>query len=406
VAHIQLTGYIYSSLGVAFYKTKDFDSSFEAFRETLQVDPTNASAKFYSGLILQSQEQYDQSLIYFNRAKKLEPGYKQLGLYYKGLAYYKMEKSNNAKDLFSRAVAYDPQSETAKNALALIDVLDKREKAGTKKPWNVSFSSGIEWNDNVTRIELDNISNQSDTSSIFEGSLDYHLLKKNKFTLDSSYNFYQSLFDDATEFDYQSHTGSLTGSYAFGAFDASLNYSYAYSFLDKRSFASIHTFSPGIAFSLHPLHYSAVNYRYEYRLFFSDPARDGPNHSIEFNNFLFFMEGKVLWSTGYRFSDDNTAAPQFDFGGHATNTALKFEIPWESEVSFSYELNSRNYKNITQSIGEERKDDKQTFQVSYSKNLFTDYHFDFNYRHIEAKSNLESVDFTENSAFIGLGAHF
>lgn len=397
---------IYVSLGVAFFKTKDFDSSFEAFRETLNVDTENATANFYSGLILQKQEQYEESLIYFNKAKKLEPEFKQLGLYYKGLAYYKMGKDEYAKQLFERTVAFNPGTDTAKNANNLIETLNKKAKAKEKKPWAASFSAGMEWNDNITRTELDTVANVSDTSQIYDAGVEYNILKLEKLSLDAGYNFYQSLFDDATEFDYQSHAMSFGGSYNFGPFEGSLNYSYSYSFLDKKSFMSIHSISPGIAFSLHPLHYSTVNYRLETKTFFSDPARDGPAHSIGLLNFIFFMEGKAFWTVGYRFYDDNTAAPQFDYGAHIANTAFKLTGPWESELKFSYEINTRNYKNITESIGEERRDDKQTFQFAFSKSFFEHYQFNMNIRHIDANSNLESVDFSENAASFNLAARF
>lgn len=395
---------VYLSLGIAYFKNKDYVAAYEALNEALLADPDNSSANFFMGLTLVTQEKFEDSLRFFNQAKKADKEFKQLGLYYKGLAYFSMGKSDYAKELLTRTVAYNPNTETAKKSQTLIKSIDDRQKAANQR-LRINANVGWEWNDNVTRVEQDTVSNITDTSFIFQAGLDYKFIKKKKFTLSGGYNIYQSVFDDAKEFNFQSHTGNLAAAYDLGGKNLRLDYSYTYGFLDKRSFIAIQTLSPSIGVSFHPKQYLSASYRYQDKLFFTDSNRDGINHSVGFLNFLFFLDNKAYWSTGYRFSDENTNGPQFDFAGHLADMTFKFPSFFNGNVRFFYEYRIRDYKNITPSIAEERLDKKQTFQVKYSHPLYKEFTLDLNYKHIKADSNLRSVDYKENVVFVGLGIH-
>ena len=202
------------------------------------------------------------------------------------------------------------------------------------------------------------------------------------------------------------HTGSLSASYGLNDIDLRLDSSYTYSFLDKISFLGIETLSPAIGYSFHPKQYINVSYNFQRKTFFTDSNRDGMNHSIGFLNFIFFWDNKAFWSQGYRFSDENTRDSQFDYANHHTDTTLKIPGPFDSAFRFYYAFFLRDYKNITESISGERQDDRQTFQISYYQPLYKKLYLSANYRHVEAKSNLSSVDFKENSGFVSIGIDF
>ena len=250
------------------------------------------------------------------------------------------------------------------------------------------------------------MSNIADRIYIFQGSGNYTFFKRKNFELEGGYNFYQSIYDEAKEFNYQAHTGNLSAYYGLNDIDLRLNTSYTYSFLDKISFLGIETFSPSIGYSFHPKQYINASYSFQRKTFFTDSNRDAMNHSIGFINFLFFMENKAYWSLGYRFSDENTRASQFDYANHHTDTTLKIPGPFDSVFRLYYAFFLRDYKNITESISGERQDDRQTFQISYYQPLYKKLYLNANYRHIEAKSNISSVDFKENSGFVSIGINF
>ncbi|GEM_PF-710637 len=396
----------YLSLGISLYKTKSYDLALDALNQAIEANPEDASSHFFKGLTLHSLEKYQDSLFSFNKAKTLDEEFRQLALFYKALGYYKLGQIDYAKDLFKRTADFDPTSDTAKDANQFIDIIKQQQASGAGKNWNVNMSAGYEWNDNINRSEQDIVSNIADRIYIFQGSGNYTFFKRKNFELEGGYNFYQSIYDEAKEFNYQAHTGSLSAYYDLNDWDLRLNSSYTYSFLDKISFLGIETFSPSVGHSFHPKQYINASYSFQRKTFFTDSNRDGMNHSIGFLNFLFFMENKAFWSLGYRFSDENTRASQFDYANHHTDTTIKIPGPFDSEFRFYCAFFLRDYKNITESISGERQDDRQTFQISYYQPLYKKLYLNANYRHVEAKSNISSVDFKENSGFVSIGINF
>jgi tetratricopeptide (TPR) repeat protein len=396
----------YLSLGISYYKNKSYDLALNALSKALEANPKDASSHFFKGLTLHSLEKYQDSLFSFNQAKTLDPEFRQLALFYKALGYYKLGQVDYAKDLFKRTADFDPTSDTAKDANQFIDIIKQQQASGAGKDWYANVNAGYEWNDNISRSEQDIVTNQADRIYIFQASGNYTFFKKKSFELDAGYNFYQSIYDEAKEFNYQAHTGNLSASYGLNDWDLRLDTSYTYSTLDKLSFLGIETLSPAIGHSFHPKQYINASYSFQRKTFFTDSNRDGMNHSIGFINFLFFWDNKAFWSLGYRFSDENTRASQFDYANHHTDTTIKIPGPFESVFRFYYAFFLRDYKNITESITGERQDDRQTFQISYYQPIYKKLYLDANYRHIEAKSNVSSVDFKENSGFVSLGINF
>ncbi|QPJ64152.1 MAG: tetratricopeptide repeat protein [Candidatus Nitrohelix vancouverensis] len=396
---------LFLNLGISYFKTQDLASAQETFQIALEIQPENGSAQFFMGMTLNALQKFEESIPYFDRAAQLDPEFIQLGGYYKGLSYYKLGKTPEAVEQFEKSVAVDPQTKIAKDSQQFIELLTNK-KTKSKKNWSANFSAGWEWNDNITRAESDQVSNESDTSYIFEAGGEYTLHKDSQYTVTTGYSFFQSLFENATEFNFQSHTPSFSFSRAFEKFEASMNYSYSYNFLDDKSFLAIHILAPTVNFSLHPQHYMTTSYMLQNKTFFTDATRDGDNHSLGFLNFFFFMDNKAYWSAGYRYSDESTINKELEYAGHRISTTLKLPAYLLDTLKISYSLSIRDYKNVTASINEKRRDEKQTLKASIVQPLFDSFVLDISYTRTESSSNLLSVDFKENAAGFNIGYKF
>ena len=77
------------SLGIAYYKSGDYDSALQTLNQVIELEPQNASAHFFAGLSLQEKDQYEKAVPFFLKIRVLEANVHhfftlQLEYFYKG----------------------------------------------------------------------------------------------------------------------------------------------------------------------------------------------------------------------------------------------------------------------------------------------------------------------------------
>jgi len=278
---------------------------------------------------------------------------------------------------------------------------DKDEKA-----WKIGASAGIEYDDNLTRIEQDILSGESDHAYIFEVNGSYRFLDTQDFELEASYDFYQSLYDDRSDFDFQSHGFNLGAAHEAENIDFGADFNYTTTSLGEIDFLDIFMLIPRMGIVLSPILYTDISYMFQDKNFQTDNRRDASNHSIGLTQFLFFMDSRAYFSGTYRLESEDAEGEEFDYLGHLLKAAIKIHGPLDTVFKASYQYKLKDYDNITPSIGEERKDTKNTIKVALSKSLYEYFNLKLSYEHIASESNLATVDFNENILSFLLGVHF
>ena len=396
----------YLGLGNSNYELESYEAAADAFKHVLKINSTNSTALFYLGLSLVQQKKYAESIPYFEKAGILDPDFKQLSLFYIGEAQSELGKLQEASETWRQTIEVNPSTDIARKTGTLVKKLTQEKR---KKPWSVSMSTGIEYDDNVTVSLQDLASGVEDYSNVFEFSGDYKFLKTEKFELEAGYDFYQSLYHELSEFDLQSHIFSLGGGYKFGKFDADVFTSYNRTTLGGEDFLEAYSIAPQIGFFPSERWYALIGYSYEDSEFFTDRTRDGESHSIGMDNFIFFMQGKSYLLISYRFEDKTTRGDEFTYEGHFATLGLKTPLPiFDRKGSFnvSYRYFYKDYTNITPSLGQERRDFRHTIQVGLSQPLCEWLKLNLNYEFIDSVSNLRAIDFTENIASLSLSVTF
>ncbi len=383
-------------LGNSYFEIGSYDAADDAFRQVLTLNPDNSTALFYLGLSLIQQTQYAESIPYFEKAGTLDSDFKQLSLFYIGEAQSELGDPLAASETWRRAINVDPTTDIARNAETLIKKMTQ-EKGD--KPWFMSMSAGMEFDDNVTVSQQDLSTGLQDSAYIFEFSGAYKLLETPKFGLEVGYDFYQSIYDTLSEFDLQSHIFSLGVTRRYKKFDVDVFIQYNHVALGRKHFLETVSIIPQIGFFPAKSWFALTKYFFEDSRYFIDPARDGQNHGIGMDNFVFFNKGRSYLLFSYRFEDKTTRGDEFTYAGHfgtiAANTSLPF---WNRRGKFNvaYSFFHKDYKHITPSLGKERYDLQHSFQVNLAQPLYKSLQLNLNYEHIDAVSNLPESDFTEN----------
>ena len=274
-----------------------------------------------------------------------------------------------------------------------------------------SASAGIEFDDNVSVSIIDQSTGQSDEALVVDFSASYMAVKSESQELELAYDFYQSIYNDLTDFNLQIHTLSALGSWDFETYDTGLSYSYTHTSLGGDRLFDSHTLTPYVGFGgASDAWYHRVSYGYVDKGFFTNSDRDATQHSIAVDNYYFFNDSKAYVSLGLRYEDENTSGPEFDYQGTYVNlgTSLPVQVgEWTPTLKANYKHYWRDYDNVTStSIGERRDDEQDAVTLELGHSLSKTTSMKLNYEWTDTDSNLASADFEENIVSLVFSADF
>ena len=274
---------------------------------------------------------------------------------------------------------------------------------GEDKRWTFKAFAGVEYDDNLTVVEQDIVSNVDDSALILEVDATYRLLKGEGYSAEASYNFYQSIHEDVSTFDLQSHTGNLLVEKEVSEMDLSLNYAYSYLRLDNVDFLGIHSISPGIGYLMRPDTYVTFNYSYMSKDFMqsSNDGRDANNQAIGSDVYYFFLDNKTYAMLGYRAVFENAHDTQFDYDAHKLYANLKFPLRWKTTAALSYRYEIRDY-NLNPAIAVDREDNIHIFDIRLTRPITDSLELSLEYEYTNSDSNLESSHYDGSIVLFGI----
>lgn len=392
---------------ITLYRQGAYGDAGRLLERVVGQEPQNGSAHFFTGLTMQAQGNYAGSIVPFQAAMRYDHEFAQLATYHIGLAHYKEGHRQEASAALRQAVAMDPGSDAGKNASTLLETVE-RPGSDSAKPWRLKVGLGGEYDDNLTVEEQDLATDQADFATVLELEGGYRFKVPKPYEAEISYSLYQSLYEDYSQFDLQTHTLGLAGSRNFDDVEAGLSYAYSYMFLGREGFLQSHRLTPNAGFSLPHGLYASLSYNVEEKDFrkTTDNGRDAVNQAVGGDLFSFFMENKGYLQVGYRLESENATAAEFDYWGNTVLAAVQVPAWYETKARLSVKYQDKEYRHITPSIGAERDDTKQTVGFMISRKFLERYEAKVDYQHIDSDSNLESSDYSENVLFFGVSAVF
>lgn len=238
---------------------------------------------------------------------------------------------------------------------------------------------------------------------------EYRLVDTDDTSVEVAYDFSQTLYQDLTDFDLQTHGLYIAGSREWRGVDLGLSYQYSRVYLGGDDFLGIHSVSPSVGFSPADRWYTVVAYNYQNKNFIDTSARDAGRHDFGGTAFYVLTDSGALVSLGYEVQSENANGPAFDYFGQ--EVAFRAIAPYSiltRPVTFEFEYVywNRDYRNITPSIGAERDDDRHRFRVDASTPVHEYFDFVLSYELINSNSNLPSNDFSENIVTVSVKAEY
>ena len=286
---------------------------------------------------------------------------------------------------------------------------DAEEDSDRDDKFSFDASAGIEYDSNVSVIDVDLNTAAGDAAAVLDAGIDYESEIAEETEINVGYNFSQSLHFDFTGFDIQTHRATVGIDHDFGGVKGALTYIFVHSQLGGAGFLSFHRVSPAVSGFLGKNVFVRGVYEYTDKDFKNRVDRDSTVHAAGVTAFIFLDGTTTYITTGYKFEDENAVDPQFDYKGHNLrarithkfrmgNADLVFKTGWRYE--------KRNYSSVTPSIGMIRGDDRHKIKTSLEIPVTAHVYVELEHEYNNFSSNLPAANFNQNLLAFRVGGRF
>ena len=273
--------------------------------------------------------------------------------------------------------------------------------------FSAEISAGVEYDSNVSVIEIDTQIAEDDFAAVIDLGLEYETDLSENTTFEIGYDFGQDIQFDFTDFNTQIHRGSVELSHDFGAVDGGVSYQFVYSRLGGDGFLRLHRLSPYAATYLGDRQaYVRASYIYTDKEFIGRTDRDSSVHAGSAEIYYFVNGLDTYLIGGYRYESEDAVSPEFDFESHNVKARLVQRIEMgdrKAKLRAGWRYENRDYSAVTPSIGVVRDDDRHKFDVSLEVPLNDIMYGEVEYNYDAFNSNLPSADFNQSVATFRIG---
>ncbi len=287
---------------------------------------------------------------------------------------------------------------------AQVDETDKGESS-----FSFEASAGVEYDSNVSVIDLDVSTAADDFAGVIDAGFEFETELGQGTEIELSYDFSQSLHGEFTEFDIQSHRGSVGIDHDFGKLSAGATYIFANATLGGDGFLTLQQISPFVSGFLGKTVFVRAAYEFRDKNFKNRTDRDAKVHAGGVDVFFFIDGVRTYILGGYKYEAENTVADRFDFQGH--NFKLRFvkRLPFrghDAKFELGWRYEKRDYRSITPAIGKVRNDNRHKVKAELEIPVMDHVYVLVEYEYSDFSSNLPSADYTQNFAGVRVGVEF
>ena len=289
-------------------------------------------------------------------------------------------------------------------ALAAVGVAQPAHADG--KAWRVDLEAGVLYDSNVDVEENDSSSSIADSAATFEIDAAYKLVDSENSRIELGYKFFQSLYQDLSAFNYQTHKPELSAWTKLGAVKLGVAYMYSNAQYDGAFFQQQHVFTPSISGMLTDNIHFMATYRYVDKNYnVADNRRDAQSQQPGGDlKFFFDKANKGYVSVGGTYTLEDASDAAYDYDGLTGRAAVQFPVAVfgkDGLLKFSYAYLMRDYDDITSTpvlIGEKREDRRHTFRAQGEVEVTANLTAIAEYRFVDRSSNLASANYSESIA--------
>ena len=267
-------------------------------------------------------------------------------------------------------------------------------------PLSGSISLGAEYDSNVSLDEGDINSHLGDAAVTLGANVDLRVIDTKPLRLRLGYGFDLTTHQDLEDFDLEIHQLTASASLRAGKASLGMDYRYAHVRLDRDGFLDLHFVSPSISGFVSKNGFARLGATYTRKAYRTSTKLDANTLQLTADFYRFFSKRKGYVALGIRHDAENAGGPEFDY--RANQASVRAQIPFRAiktaiRLQLSYAYGERDYRNVTPSIGERRREKRSTYGISLDAALTKRLSFRPALRFVDRQSNVPAFDYREHT---------
>ena len=280
------------------------------------------------------------------------------------------------------------------------------EDIKTKSDLGAVIEIGGLTNDNLSIDDIDLSTGNSDVAAKASVLLSYDQGIGDKLNFGVSYKGSQTLYQDFTDFDFQSHLLTAEADYKIKKYKVGVIYRNADSTLAGDDFLKLTQVSPFVSSFVGEKTFIRAAYAYSDKDFDSAENRSAREHQGRVDAYYFLNGTRQYVILGYALEHSNAQGDPFDFLSNRVRLSYvhKFKLgPKRVKLGASWSYELRDFENLTPSINAVREDDRHRGRVNLEVPINKSLYSRIEYKREMNSSNLSSADFNRNTVSFTLG---
>ena len=360
-----LTGAVLD-LGILYFEAGQYVPAGQWLQRAYQQPANHFAAALFLGLSYYRGGDDAEAHEYLVEAAK-DPNLRPAANYYDALALLRLGKTEEARQLLAAVEAERPESEAALVAQAYLSApvgkpVQTQAQRIEEVPWSVYGRVGFAYDSNVvlapdssaakSKLERDGfISHESDGAAQIGFGGRYQLLDNDRVQGTVSYDFYQSVHFQITDFDLQSHRVRMDlTTPARGMLQVGVAGIYDFYMLDYQSFYQAGQGIPWLTIFEGGVSATQIYYSFRSRDFFRSPFspfRDAYTNAGGVRQYFLLGAADRVLNIGYEFSDNDPLSrdgTDFAWQAHQFDFMLEFGLFEQLSGTLGYLFRLQDYE--------------------------------------------------------------
>lgn len=264
--------------------------------------------------------------------------------------------------------------------------------------WSGELAVGLEYDSNVAVEEVDRATNQSDYALTLDAGVAMQHDLTDSAGLGLTYDFSQSIYEEYSQVDRQTHILGSDLSLDFKVVDPSLSLYYINSRLDGGKFLELYRASPSLSGFISKKWFARGAYAYSDKSIHERKGRDATTNAVETDVYYFRRGLRSYFNLGYRYKDEDANADRYDYSSNTVKLRYihRFELfSRMSKLELAWRYEDRDYSSDTPSIGEKRHDQRNRWRVDYEIPVIATSSVQFFFGYADYESNYPSAEYDQ-----------
>ncbi|WP_062061765.1 hypothetical protein [Cellvibrio sp. OA-2007] len=279
------------------------------------------------------------------------------------------------------------------SAIGLANTLHAATPKGT-----IRLEAGTEYDSNLSVIELDQFSTQSDWAAVLNARLNGRWKATDKLELKGGYSYLSKTYQDYDDFDLAIQQLFADVSYQFEPVTIGASFHNADAELADKDLLTLQqtSFYASRLFNQRVFVRGAVNF--QDKDFPSNGERNARNTGFAGDVFVFFNQGATFIATGVTQEQEDANQASFDYDATSLRASInhKFSV-WgkNSKVQLGTRYHARDYSDITSAVNSRRADTHRVTNIEWEINLTENIIATSKIERGNYESNFAAADYSE-----------